>query len=318
MRTVAIGGSGPAGLVAARFLAKEGLNPVVFEQGDRIGGQWTGDPRYSGVWPSMRTNTSRVMTCFSDLPHRPDTAVYPTNQAMGAYLQRYAEHFDLVLRVRMKTCVQEVDRDPAGRGWAVRFCDAEGVQREEVHANLIIASGRFHKPVIPSIPGLSSFSGPGGVAHAFKYRQPERYRGRRVLVAGCSISALEIASDLAMLGAARVISTHRRQRYVLPKLLTGVPGEHIIFTRFAALAEETFPKEAMAKGLREFILRTSGSPEQFGAPKPADDVLEAGITQCQIICRWSPKAVSMSDPGSVRSKGKRCDSPMAARKRPMP
>ncbi len=281
MRTVAIVGAGPAGLVAARFLAEEGLVPVVFEQGDGIGGQWTGDPRYSGVWPSMRTNTSRVMTCFSDLPHPPDTAVYPTNQAMSAYLQRYAEHFDLVSRVRLKTCVRQIDRDPAGRGWAVRFCDAEGVQRTEVYTNVIIASGRFHKPAIPAIPGLRSFSGPGGVAHAFHYRQPERYLGRRILVAGCSISALEIASDLAMLGAARVISTHRRQRYVLPKLLAGVPIEHIIFTRFAALAEETFPKKAMAQGLREFILRTSGSPEQFGAPKPADNVLEAGITQSQ-------------------------------------
>lgn len=281
MRSVAIVGAGPAGLVAARFLAKEGLNPVLFEQGDRLGGQWTGDPRYSGVWPAMHTNTSRVMTSFSDLAHPPGTAVYPTNQAMAAYLHRYAEHFDLVSRIRLRACVQLIDRDPAGRGWLVRFYDAQGRQREEVHTNAIIASGRFHKPAIPEIPGLRSFSGPGGVVHAFHYRQPESYRDRRVLVAGCSISALEIASDLAMQGAARIVSTHRRQRYVIPKLLAGVPAEHMIFTRFAALASETYAKETLAQGMREFIVRTCGSPEQFGAPKPADDVLAAGITQCQ-------------------------------------
>jgi dimethylaniline monooxygenase (N-oxide forming) len=80
MNAVAIVGAGPAGLAAARFLAKEGFEPVLFEQGDCLGGQWSGDARYSGVWPSMRTNTSRVMTCLSDLRHEPHTPVYPANK----------------------------------------------------------------------------------------------------------------------------------------------------------------------------------------------------------------------------------------------
>jgi dimethylaniline monooxygenase (N-oxide forming) len=41
-----------------------------------------------------------------------------------------------------------------------------------------------------------------------------------------------------MLGAARVISTNRRQRYVLHKLLAGVPLDQLAFTRFSALSEE--------------------------------------------------------------------------------
>ena len=87
-----------------------------------------------------------------------------------------------------------------------------------------------------------TFTGPGGASHTFSYKEPERYRGLRVLVAGCAISALEIASDLAMLGAARVVTTNRRQRYVAVKLAGGVPTDHLAFTRFAALAAETFPR----------------------------------------------------------------------------
>ena len=33
--------------------------------------------------------------------------------------------------------------------------------------------------------------------HSFGYKDPESFRGKRVLVIGCAISALEIASDLA-------------------------------------------------------------------------------------------------------------------------
>jgi dimethylaniline monooxygenase (N-oxide forming) len=279
MRATAIIGAGPGGLVAARWLKKEGFEPVLFERGNRVGGQWTGDPRYSGVWPSMRTNTSHMMTAFSDLAHSPGTSVHPSNQAVCAYLQRYAEQFDLLPSVRLRTEVRGIAR--AGSGWVVRFTDGDDARREEIYSNVVVATGRFRKPAIPAVPGLSSFSGPGGIAHTFQYKDTERYRGRRVLVAGCSVSALEIASDLAMTGAARVISANRRQRYVVQKIIAGVPTDHLAFTRFAALAAESLPVEVVARNLKEFITRTCGSPEQYGAPKPADNILDAGFAACQ-------------------------------------
>ena len=49
MQTVAIIGAGPAGLAVARWLKRDGFDPILFEQGDRLGGQWAADPRYSGV-----------------------------------------------------------------------------------------------------------------------------------------------------------------------------------------------------------------------------------------------------------------------------
>jgi dimethylaniline monooxygenase (N-oxide forming) len=281
MQTVAIIGAGPSGLVTARWLKREGFEPVIFERGNRLGGQWTGDSRYSGIWPSMRTNTSGLMTAFSDLAHEPRTAIFPTNQAMQAYLQRYAEQFDLVSRLRLNTRIHHIGRDPRHDRWLVRFVSDDGVSREEAYSNVVVTSGRYNQPAIPNIAGLASFSGVRGVAHAFTYKQPESYRGLRILVAGCSISALEIASDLAMLGAARVISTNRRQRYILHKLLAGVPLDQLAFTRFSVLSEECLPMETVDRALKHFITQSSGSPEQFGAPKPADCVFEAGITQSQ-------------------------------------
>lgn len=274
---VAVIGAGPGGIVAARYLKSEGFEPVIFEQGERIGGQWSGDPGHSGVWPAMRTNTSRIMTAFSDLPHNAASPTYPTSQAMGEYLRRYAELFDLTPRMRMKTPVREI-RGDANRGWIVRT-DAG----EERYEQVVIATGRYNKPAIPDVPGLQSFSGSGGVSHAFSYKRPEDYRSLRVLVAGCSISALEVASDLATLGTRRVVVTNRKQRYVLPKLITGVPVDHLAFTRFSAFAEESFPLAAVGARMKQFVLGAAGSPEQFGAPKPPDDIFEAGITQNQFF-----------------------------------
>jgi hypothetical protein len=177
--------------------------------------------------------------------------------------------------------VELVERDASGDGWRLHLATQNGTTETETFHYVIVAPGRYNTPAIPPVKGVDSFSGAGGGIHAFHYKDPERYRGLRVLVAGCSISALEIASDLAMRGAARVISTFRRQRYVFQKLLAGVPTEHVVFTRFAALAEESLPPEFSADGLKQLILRTCGSPDQYGAARPAENVFEAGITQCQ-------------------------------------
>ena len=49
-------------------MLEAGFDVTVFEAGDAIGGQWCTTAPHSGVWPGTRTNTSRAMTAFSDLP----------------------------------------------------------------------------------------------------------------------------------------------------------------------------------------------------------------------------------------------------------
>src|SRR5258708_9069708 len=131
---------------------------------------------------------------------------------------------------------------------------------------------------MPAIAGLQGFAGCGGAVHSSGYRGPEPYRGQSVVVGGCSISAMEMASDLAASGA-KVSVAMRRQRYVLQKLLAGVPTDHVAFTRFAAQAGRTLPPEAIAAGMKQMVLENCGSPEQFGAPKPDDNIFAAGLTQ---------------------------------------
>lgn len=273
-RRVAIIGSGPGGLLAARFLKQHGFEPVIFERDDEIGGQWNVRSSHSGIWPSMVTNTSRLLTCFSDLAPEPEIPIFPSNQEVLAYLKRYARSFDLLSHVRYGTRIELVERNPHGSGWLIRSNGTE--KTSEVFPYVVIASGRFNKPLIPRLPGLDSFCGQRGLLHSFEYKDPESFRGKRVLVVGCAISALEIASDLAMLGALRVVSTFRRQRYVVQKLVAGVPSDALTFTRFAALNTEVTPRELLAEKTQDYILQVFGSPEQFGAFRPSGDFLTVG------------------------------------------
>lgn len=279
-REVAVIGAGPAGLAAARWLLSVGLQPVVFEAGAGIGGQWRQGTPTSGVWPDMRTNTSRVVTRFSDLDHKPGTPVFPASRDILAYLERYAGRFGLDQWVKTSAKVSRVERH-AGGGWTVRWREADGQERSTTVPRVVVATGRHTLPSRPDIPGLQDFTGAGGVAHTSAYKEPDRFRGLKVLVAGGAISALEVASDLAMLGAAGVTVAMRRQRYVIPKLVAGLPTDHSRFTRFGALAAEILPPEVNAARSKAWLLAAGADPARYGAPAAADDPRVAGIALSQ-------------------------------------
>jgi len=238
-----------------------------------LGGQWTGLTDVSGVWPAMHTNTSGITTAFSDLEPETDI-VYPSSRDILDYLHRYAETFGLPSRIRFGARVDRVSRDDAG--WFVGH--AGTTERFE---KVVVATGRFQSPAIPAVPGLDTFAGSAGVIPTYQYRGHEPYCGKRVLVAGGAISALEIAAELARLGAARVVVAQRRQRYVLPKFAAGVPSGHRMFTRYGTIADECLPVAEVDRQLKEIVVEAGGSPEQYGAPAPDPSLFAAGVTLSQ-------------------------------------
>ena len=177
-------------------------------------------------------------------------------------------------RIRFGTRVELLSGSDAG--WQVRHSGMT-----ERYDRVVVATGRFQSPAIPPVPGLDTFAGSAGVISTCQYRDPAPYFGRRVLVAGGAISALEIAAELAQFGAARVVVTQRRQRYVLPKFAAGVPSDHRIFTRYGAIANEHLPAPEIDRQLEEIVVEAGGSPEQYGAPAPDPSLFAAGVTLSQ-------------------------------------
>ena len=270
-QTVAILGAGPSGIAAARWLTHCGFDCTLFEQSGAIGGQWNGNGAHSGVWPSMHTNTSRVMTAFSDLDYPSGTPVYPSNRQVRDYLDEYRRRFAPHAHVQLDSTVTSIRRN--GERWAVRTA-ADQHDFDKV----VVAAGRYGQPYVAPVPGVESFSGELGVRHSSRFRGAAPFRAKRVLVAGNGISALEIACELAMQGADFVATTQRKPRYIVPKLVAGVPVDHQAFSRFAALGSTVFPPEVQAQQFKQFLLRANGHPAQVGAPAPLDDGSAPSIT----------------------------------------
>ena len=278
-------GAGPSGLAAAKHALEAGFEPAVFEAADALGGQWHSAAPHSGVWPGMRTNTSRAMTAFSDFPAPADHPLHPLATQIHAYLGSYADAFGVTERIRFGARVAEVRP-----GWTV---DGEPFDA------VVVASGRFRRPHIPD--GLRAFG--GELLHAFDYPGAEPLAGRRTLVYGNGISGLEIASDLAP--HAPVVSAYRKPRYVIRKVADGVSSDWQWYTLFGALERRLLEPEAWARRQRERILRVAGDPADFGAPAPDEDLRVAGISLCQDYLQQVRDGSIACRPGIAAVDGKR-------------
>lgn len=169
-------GAGPAGLVAARELRKEGHYVVVIEQSHDVGGQWLYNPEveeenplgkdsflkvHSSVYASLRLASPREIMGFTDFPFGVkkgrDMRRFPGHKELLLYLQDFCEKFGLREMIRFNTRVENVemldypvlDKDMK---WVVKSKAEKAM--EEVYDAVVVATGHYSQPRLPRIKGI--------------------------------------------------------------------------------------------------------------------------------------------------------------------
>ena len=82
--------------------------------------------------------------------------------------------------------------------------DAEDVQR---FTHVIVATGIFNTPNVPSFPGIDEF--PGRVLHAHDFKNGREFEGKRILCIGASYSAEDLSMQTLKYGAKKVTTCWR-------------------------------------------------------------------------------------------------------------
>lgn len=204
-------GAGPVGLAAAAHLLERKLEPLVIESGPEAGAgirRW-GHVRLFSPWRYAVDAASRTLLDAHGW-HEPDASAYPTgHDIVDRYLAPLASA--LAPRIRFNSRVVGVSRRHHDRmkdgvreraPFLVRVATAAG--GSDLLARAVIdASGTVGNPAPLGASGLPALGEPELASRIF-YGIPEvtdrhraRYAGRRVLVAGCGHSALNVLLDLA-------------------------------------------------------------------------------------------------------------------------
>ncbi|QRN93161.1 alpha/beta fold hydrolase [Archangium violaceum] len=219
-KRICVVGAGPSGLVMAKSLLEEGHQPVIFEKQRTMGGLWVlNKEKTAGAYKKTRFQSSMFTSIFSDfLPQDIKSTFYSVDEVM-AYLRRYAEAFHLTELIQYESEVVSVSQ--VGDRWTVTI-RRNGEERQEEFDGVALCQGSFWQPYFPKKKGLEHFK--GEILHSGQYFDNSSFRGKRVLVIGSGVSAMDIAEEAAEV-AAEVYWSRRSKKLILPRMVGFVPND---------------------------------------------------------------------------------------------
>lgn len=180
---VAVIGAGMAGLLAAIELRRHGLEPVVFEKADRLGGTWR-----DNTYPGLSCDVPAHSYTFS-FARNPDwTRHYAGGTEIRSYFERVAHQFDVERDINYSSEVTSLVW--LGDRWKLTVNET----KVEEFAVVIAATGVLHHPNIPTFDGLNTFE--GDVFHSARWNHDVALDGKRVGVIGTGSTAVQITSAL--------------------------------------------------------------------------------------------------------------------------
>jgi putative flavoprotein involved in K+ transport len=173
-------GAGQAGLSVGYHLARRNIPFVILDANRRIGEAWR------NRWDSLRLFTPARYDGLDGLPFPAAPDTFPSKDEMADYLEDYAAHFKLPVRLGVK--VDWVSRQDK------RYLVAAG-DRRFVADHVVVAMANYQAP---KVPGFASQLDKRIVQfHSRDYRNPAQLKEGDVLIVGAGNSGAEIAAELA-------------------------------------------------------------------------------------------------------------------------
>lgn len=255
---ICIIGAGPGGIAAGAALKAAGMPFDIIDKGRQVGGMWDYDRPDTPLYRNAHFISSKTLSGFEDYPMPDAYPDYPSHELILQYIQDYARHHGLA---ELPEFERELTRViPVEGGWEITLDQKE----VRTYAGLIIANGRTWYPRMPEYPGTFT----GETMHAFDYREPDRLRGKRVLVVGAGNSGCDIACDAAQYADQAWISM-RRGYYFIPKYVMGKPSD--VFADTGPTLPSWLEKPVFQFLLNKIVV---GDLRQYGLPRPDHKIFE--------------------------------------------
>jgi putative flavoprotein involved in K+ transport len=175
-------GAGQAGLATGHHLQRRGRPFLIVDRNERVGDGW----RHQ--WDTLKLYSPAKYDGLPGLPFPAPPWSYPGKDDVADYLEKYAIHADLP--VRMSTAVDRLEPRPGG-GF-VASLGADTVTCD----NVVVATGSFGRS--PHVPDFAAELDPRiRQLHSSEYRRPSQLGDGPVLVVGASHSGCDIAYEVA-------------------------------------------------------------------------------------------------------------------------
>ena len=203
-------GTGFAGLYALHKLRNDlGLSVHAFENAGGVGGTW-----YWTRYPGARSDTEVTAYCYSFDRELFDewkwTAKYPRQSEILAYLNHFADRYDLRRSITFDTTVESATFNEETNRWEILTDKGQRVTAQFIVEGVgLLSSTNF-----PKFPGQDNFK--GDVYHTARWPHDDvSFAGKRVGIIGTGSSGVQCIVEIAN-EAAHLTVFQRTPQYVVP------------------------------------------------------------------------------------------------------
>jgi cation diffusion facilitator CzcD-associated flavoprotein CzcO len=209
-------GTGFSGLGMAIALQRQGVDFVILEKADEIGGTWR-----DNSYPGCACDVPSHLYSFSFEPKATWSKLFSPQPEILDYLKNVTDKYGLRRYIRFDSLVERAHWDDSEHRWHV-FTDSG---QEYVVQFLISGAGALHIPRLPDIEGMDEFR--GAAFHSAQWDHSVDLTGKRVAVIGTGASAIQIVPELVRddAGVAEVQLYQRTPPWVVPRPNGPLPAE---------------------------------------------------------------------------------------------
>lgn len=188
-------------------------------------------PCYKG----LRNNVPTTLMRSTLLKWPEGTPDFVSQDSIDKYIQDLSVYTGVHEHVLFDTTVDSVSKDPDSGKWMVRTrtlrktgSDYEFLGRTWEFDAVIVASGHYHEPKIPDTPGLKEWKQqrPDSVSHSKRYRSPQQFKDRTLIVIGAGVSSLDIVRESHAV-AKKVYQSSRDGLFDIPASLLPPGAERV-------------------------------------------------------------------------------------------
>jgi thioredoxin reductase len=173
MKHIAIIGAGIRGMASAACLQQRGHQVRVYDRAPNPGGIW------NQVFASSTINTPSFGYTFHPTNRWP--RIHPSRDDILANIERLIQAENLAPRLCLNTAVENVTKTSSGL-WQIN-------DDSDLFDGLLVCSGYMNRPLQPDTNVIKSYTGSVLLPYDF---EPDKLRGKRVVVVGSGATALEM------------------------------------------------------------------------------------------------------------------------------
>ncbi|MCW8879942.1 MAG: NAD(P)/FAD-dependent oxidoreductase, partial [Kangiellaceae bacterium] len=182
-KTAVIVGAGLSGICMAISLKKLGIDFVVLEKTNELGGTWS-----QNIYPGCGCDTPMFAYCYSFEMFQ--GGAWPKQPEILEYFKHCANKYEINEHIRYNTSVAQATYQEKNGNWQVTLADGNTISTKFI----INATGQLNIPYTPKIEGIEKFE--NRVVHSAEYCSTFDTKNKVVGVLGNGATTLQIVESL--------------------------------------------------------------------------------------------------------------------------